>query len=301
MTVALRTPVVLSVFNRPTLAGRVFQRIAAAAPSRLYVFADGPRRDVPTDPANCAAVRAIVEKVTWPCDLRLNIADHNMGCKARTISGLDWVFEQETEIIFFEDDTLPDLSFFTFCDEMLSRYREDSRVSSICGSQLVRRKKEPYSYFFSRLPGWGRGVWRRSWAGFDGTMSDWPDIRDSGILSNVFMRKSHQDYWIRIMNKAYSGGVDSWSYPYILTCWMQNRLNIIPAQSLVDNLGFGSEATHTKIDPGYGEITGGSLEFPLRHPPFVLPDRLYDDRAVEFQLRQSSLVARVRRRCAMRY
>ena len=41
-------------------------------------------------------------------------------------SGISWVFSQVEEAIILEDDCVPHLSFFRFCEEMLERYRTDS-------------------------------------------------------------------------------------------------------------------------------------------------------------------------------
>jgi hypothetical protein len=40
---ALKTPVVFLVFNRPELTARVFAEIRRARPERLLIVADGPR------------------------------------------------------------------------------------------------------------------------------------------------------------------------------------------------------------------------------------------------------------------
>jgi hypothetical protein len=39
-------------------------------------------------------VRAIAEKVDWPCDVHGNYAEENMGCGRRVASGIAWGFEQ---------------------------------------------------------------------------------------------------------------------------------------------------------------------------------------------------------------
>ncbi|MBP1464246.1 hypothetical protein EYB53_000860 [Candidatus Chloroploca sp. M-50] len=65
--VGLTTPVVLIIFNRPELVQQVWQVLRAVRPSRLFIIADGPRLDHPEDAALCAACRAIVEQVDWPC------------------------------------------------------------------------------------------------------------------------------------------------------------------------------------------------------------------------------------------
>jgi len=57
------TPVILLVFNRPHTTQRVFEVISQIKPKQLFIVADAPRANQPTDVENCAKVRSIVEQV----------------------------------------------------------------------------------------------------------------------------------------------------------------------------------------------------------------------------------------------
>src|SRR5438876_1571704 len=103
MSSMLTTPVALIIFNRPETTARVFAEIARARPSKLLLVADGPRLDHPEDVEKCAATRAIVERVNWPCEVLTNFSEANLGCKARVSGGIDWVFNQAEEAIILED------------------------------------------------------------------------------------------------------------------------------------------------------------------------------------------------------
>ena len=133
---ALETPVAFLVFNRPETTARVFAEIARARPRQLLVVADGPRTNRPGEDERCAAVRRIVERVDWPCDVRTNYSERNLGCRARVSSGLDWVFEEVEEAIVLEDDCLPHPTFFRYCETLLDRYRHDERVACISGDDF---------------------------------------------------------------------------------------------------------------------------------------------------------------------
>src|ERR1019366_4022768 len=106
----------------------VFKAIANVRPTRLLLIADGPRPHKAGEPEACQQVREIISRVDWPCEVSTNFADHNLGCQERMISGFNWVFSLVEEAILLEDDCLPDASFFFFCEEMLTRYRNDSRI-----------------------------------------------------------------------------------------------------------------------------------------------------------------------------
>ena len=57
----------------------------------------------------------------------------NQGCKLGVSNAINWFFENEKEGIILEDDCIPHLDFFIFCQEMLAIYRNDERIWSITG------------------------------------------------------------------------------------------------------------------------------------------------------------------------
>jgi hypothetical protein len=191
----LSTPVAFLIFNRATTTERVFAEIARAKPRQLLLIADGPRPDREEEADRCAATRAIVDQVNWDCQVLKNYADCNLGCKKRVSSGLDWVFRNVEEAIILEDDCLPHPTFFRFCQEMLEKYRSDTRIMQICGfNALYEQQSLPYSYYFSKFgPIWGWASWRRAWEHYDVDMKLWPLVKREkaycyGPLLSTFTR-----------------------------------------------------------------------------------------------------------------
>ena len=185
-----KTPVVFIVFNRPQHTEAVFRRIAQARPPCLLVVADGPRPNKPGEAALCAKVRQIATQVDWPCEVLTNFSDVNLGCGMGPISGLNWAFEKVEEAIILEDDILPDVSFFRFCDEMLERFRNDSRISMITGFNVVQdHVPMDWSYYYSQITHcWGWATWRRSWARYDQHLKHWPAVKAAGLMREYFAR-----------------------------------------------------------------------------------------------------------------
>lgn len=149
----MKTPIVLFIFNRQDTTRRVFEAIQKARPSRLFIIADGPRANHLGKAEKCKAVRAITEDVDWDCQVKTNYSDINLGCGVRVSTGIDWVFDQVESAIFLEDDCLPHPHFFDFCEELLERYADDSRVMHISGNNHLLYHdigNAKYSYFFSR-------------------------------------------------------------------------------------------------------------------------------------------------------
>lgn len=275
----LQTPVVLLLFNRPTLTAQVFAEVARARPPRLLVVADGPRPDHPDDAAKCAAVRAVIDGVDWPCEVLTNYAERNMGLRQRVASGLDWAFSLTEEAIILEDDCVPHPTFFRFCDELLQRYRHDERVMVISGDNFqYGRRRTDDSYYFSRYNHcWGWASWRRAWQHFDMDMQLWPQIREGGWLEDILADPLAVPYWKTIFQRTYENKINSWAYRWTFACWVQSGLTILPNVNLISNVGYNQEATHTTGSSQAANIPSQPVAFPLRHPPFVLRDARADD------------------------
>ena len=275
----LETPVVFLVFNRPSLTRIVFERIAAARPRQLLVVADGPRAGRAGEAELCEEVRRIASAIDWPCELQTNFASENLGCRRRIISGLDWAFQQAEEAIILEDDILPDPSFFPFCEEMLTRFRDDARVSMITGFNIAADAAEtPHSYYFSQLTHiWGWATWRRAWKHYDERLSSWPEVQRSGLLGEFFSQKSALRYWTPILDGMHRGtGPNTWDYQWMYTNIVRGNLSVAPSVNLVQNLGFGAGATHVTDPHGAPQATVKPLHFPLQHPPAMIPSRSMD-------------------------
>ena len=258
METLFNTPILLAAFNRPELARKVFREIKEVRPSKLYFAVDGPRAGIPSDHGQCIKTRDIIKEVDWDCKLYTNFRDKNLGCKAAVSSAIDWFFKNEERGIILEDDTLPDQSFFRFCEELLERYEDDKRVMVISGDnfQFGRRFTE-HSYYFSRYPhNWGWASWRRAWNHYDVQMKLWPKVRDSGLLRGIIENKKEVSYWGNIFEKAYKGEVDTWDFQWVFACWIQSGLSVLPAVNLVSNIGFGDSGTHTKTKSGAAGARG---------------------------------------------
>ena len=269
--------VALLIFNRPELTARVFAAIREAAPENLFVIADGPRADRPEDRERCEAARAMTEAIDWPCNVRRNYATHNLGCRERVSSGLDWVFQHVEEAIILEDDCVPHPTFFRFAVELLERYREDERIMVIGGNNFQRSQRDDFSYYFSIYPQyWGWATWRRSWQLYDRDMSRWPVMRDGELLADILPDAYTRAYWRRVMEASARDENDSWGYRWTLTCWAESGLTIVPRVNLVTNTGFGEQATHTRGKSPVANVKAVPAVFPLRHPPFVVSDTLAD-------------------------
>ena len=293
----LNTPVALLIFNRPHTTERVFNAIAKARPPKLLVVADGPRPQREGEAELCAQTRAIINRVDWDCEIITEFADSNMGCKRRVASGIDWIFEQVEEAIILEDDCLPDPSFFRYCEEMLTRYRDNERVGMVSGGNLqFGRQRGSGSYYFSKYTHiWGWASWRRAWKHYDRDLTLWPAFRDEGLLTQFFETPGEQEYWRNSFQWVHEGSLDTWDVSWTFTALTHGLLQVVPNVNLISNIGFGANATHTHVVGVHANMPTQPIEFPLVHPTFVLADMEADRYIAQDQLAPSFMKRKWRR------
>ncbi len=276
----IKTPIVFIIFKRPDTTEKVFEAIRQAKPPKLFVIADGPRADRPGETENCEAARAIIERVDWECEVLKNYSDTNLGCAKRVSSGIDWVFNNVEEAIILEDDCVPDPTFFPFCEELLEKYKLDTRIMSISGQNVqLGQKRTEFSYYFSRYSHcWGWATWRRAWQYFDFDMKLWQEIKKGNFLDDVLTDKQAVERWTNILQMTNDGRIDSWAYRWTFACWLQSGLSILSNSNLVSNIGFGEESTNTGDKKSkFANLYTEALEFPLKHPPFIIRDTRADN------------------------
>jgi len=277
----VRTPVALIIFNRPDQTERVFAEIARSRPDKLFVIADGPRSDHHGEEAKCAAARAIIDRVDWPCEVVKNYADVNLGCGHRPATGLAWLFEQVEEAIVLEDDCVPHHSFFRYCDDLLEHYRHDERVMHISGDNFIPWGDDAADYGFSYYPvSWGWATWRRAFKYYDPYIKLWPVLRHTTLLQELLVNAEAVEYWTKVFDKACVQGDQHgyWDYQWLFACWAQRGLSIVPRVNLVSNIGYGDHGTHTRtVNDQLANVRTGEMMFPLKHPPCMLRLREGDD------------------------
>jgi hypothetical protein len=248
-------------------------------PSRLYFAVDGPRPDRAGEADAVRQVRELASKVHWDCEVRTLFRDRNLGCKLAVSEAISWFFSEVESGIILEDDCVAHPSFFPFAAELLEHYRDDERVMMVSGDNFQQgRKRGDHSYYFSRYTHiWGWATWRRAWSLYDHRMRAWPGLRAGSWLRDMLKSDRAADYWTRVFDETHAERNTSWAYRWMFSAWSQNGLTVLPNVNLVSNIGFGDQATHTTGQHSpIAELETTAIQFPLRHPPYVILDAMAD-------------------------
>lgn len=271
-----RTPILFLIFNRPQITQLVFNEIKKQKPKYLFIAADGPRPEKPGESALCNNAREIVNQINWDCELKTLFQDENLGCRKAVSGAISWFFENIDEGIILEDDCLPSQSFFKYCEELLEKYRDDERIFLISGYNKQNTWNEHKNdYFFSQLGGiWGWASWKRAWKSYDVEMADICDFVKENNFEKLFGKDIGRVRQKEIMS-VIEKNINTWDYQWGYARHKNNGLACVPSKSLIENIGFGSEATHT-FGPNNDLVIRNEMVFPIKDNKFFIPDREYD-------------------------
>lgn len=264
------TPLLLIIYNRPLIFKKLLEALREVTPRKIYVFCDGPRSD--KDKEKVLLTRKMIEKIDWKCDLKIKFNDNNLGCQKGVSSAISWFFEQESCGVILEDDCVPSKSFFTFTSALLKKYKDDLRISMISGSNLgFTDINERDSYFYSRHSAvWGWGTWADRWKVYNKHRGQ----KMNQIFSDENIRECKKigitNKFILNSKKSFEGELDSWAYLWTYFNLIENRLSVIPANNFIENIGFGRDATHTKIETSQSRLKRQELTQPISHPASVI-------------------------------
>jgi hypothetical protein len=197
----------------------------------------------------CEETRAVITQIDWNCEVKTLFREHNLGCGLAVSEAITWFFKQVEQGIILEDDCLPDPSFFTFCEILLEKYKDDYRVSTIgaCNYQLENNTENSY-YFSIYAHIWGWATWRRTWNLYTYAITDYK----KEMINNQFKTRKERSYWHTVFNNPDKiAEINTWDYQLQYVNFKYNTLSVIPAINLVKNIGFYN-GTHLAADiPAY--------------------------------------------------
>ncbi len=261
------------VYNRPQLTKKIFRCIQAVKPKHLFIAADGPSKNDNRDVDLCQQTRQIKDMIDWDCRVEILFQDKHLGCKKAITSAIDWFFKAVDAGIILEDDCMPHVSFFPFCEQLLEYYKDDERVGAISGSHpFDDRISVNESYFFSNYNRiWGWATWARAWRKNDPDIRYWPELKKKKIHYGFFSGKAEVKKWEKIWDKCYRKEIDTWDYQWYLAKRKESMLTAVSCENSVTNVGFGKDSTHTSnILSDVSMRPACEIAFPLKHPSHVV-------------------------------
>lgn len=280
--------VLILFFNRPETLKLMFEEVKKARPSHLFLYQDGARDE--RDRAGMEASRQIVadENIGWECDVHRMYQTKNYGCDPSNYMSQKWAFSIVDKCIVLEDDDTPSQSFFPFCKEMLDRYENDARISMISGTNYDETTPGmPCDYLFTTafsINGWA--TWRRVVDQWDEHYGFLDDEYATRLLGNLIKERRYQHNFLRFCQYHRSLGKAYYETILHAAIFLNSGLSIVPRVNMINNAGASGEGVHLSgsnrdLPKAYRRIfTMGryELNFPLKHPRYVIEDVEYKNR-----------------------
>lgn len=281
-----KTPILLILYNRVEETHNLFQIIRKIKPEKLYVAADGANKAIKMDYNQCLKTRSVIMP-EWKCDAQYLFHENHLGKSKNIYQAISWMFEHEEEGIILFDDTLPNIDFFHYCEQLLEKYRDVPEIMHIGANYLERKKKYlKNSYHFTAYAFiWGFATWRRTWKKFDLEIGDnFEKVHE--VIDKYVKNPFEKMYCHHIYNVLRKYKLDYWEYQYNYHIWEQNGLCVSPNVNLVTNVGFKRRKRRIRK-----LIKGTAPILPLEHPEKIERNRKAD--AYTFKKVYSRRLARI--------
>lgn len=277
----VNTPVLFETFVRVDYARQVWEAIKAAQPKKLYFYSNKGRAEKEGEIERNDEIRGWVKEIDWDCELHTWFREECVDVYTSLKGAVDWICEHEEAWITLEDDIVPTLAFFSFCDQMIDYYRNDNRVWYVSGDNFFNLNPSGYDYIFSSyhwMYGWA--TWRDRWLAID-----WDNLRidemiKQGIPFHLYKTKAQGESRVRQLRKIkdFVERTKCWDYIMGMVCDQHNAVGVFPIRHLITNIGQSGE--HNKNDKKlFVNIDASyfSSEYAINiRPPFIFRDFEYD-------------------------
>lgn len=285
----MKLPVVLFIFRRVDTLEAIADRIKKYNPPIIYVYGDGPRNE--SESSDVTGAREEIQRLLYGLNVVYDFSENNRGVKENIGGGALKTFKKEVSAIFLEDDNLPSDSFFSYCEDLISFYKNDDDVLWVCGTNYLGSKlaDSEKSYFYTKnlLPcGWAS--WREKFTKYyDINMTSLNDetmaVVKANYTSKALMRQEVQAIYHTYLNINSDGASVSWDRQMNYALRFHNKLGIMPKVNLIKNIGadefsvHGGTSLQIEMTSRFCEIESSDLAFPLEHPDSKIIDDVIEN------------------------
>lgn len=286
-------PVRVNIWIRPECQRAQFEVLKRACPTILFLQSDGGRNGEEWD-AIMKNREIFDTEIDWNCIVYKIYEKHNNGLYAMMTKVRNFIWSKVDRCLFLEDDQIPSISCFQFHAELLEKYKNDLRIQCICSvNQLEVYSDCTSDYFFSRQGSiWGCSQWRNRAVDF---VEKFQEADNPYTLRLLKQRTRHNTMaWRRLnaylKNDKCDGHIAGSEFYIDFSMYAHNMVQIVPKKNLLSYIGDTPNAAHASernlLPKSIRRVFGMKayeLEFPLKHPFFVIPD-------IEFEKKRNRIM-----------
>ena len=276
-------PVRVMIWNRPDLQRKQFEVLRQARPSIMFLVSDGGRTEA--EQALIVESRRVFDDIDWECTIYRYFFDSNNGMYTMMKLMRKEIWSKVDRCVFLEDDYIPSVRFFSYCAELLEKYKDDERIQQITGHNVFETylDAEPYDYFFTQEGWsiWGTATWKRVAMEYEYPL----DYADNEYMKKCLKQNCSRFWYKKVIGycngELVDGHVPGSEYFTAINSALNHRLSIVPTRNMISNEGMvGTHSDLKKIKklPKYFCTPTYELDHEIRHPKYVIDDKDYGKR-----------------------
>jgi len=238
-------PILVTAFNRPDYVSKVLNAIPKSYKGKVFISIDGPRLNSSSDLLSQSQTIDVCERFKRERnDCEIWVSEKNLGPRWAIKTAITNFFSLVSDGIVLEDDCIPSPNFFIFMNEMLQRYRHDSRIMQISGSNFLQESAS-VSYYFTKINDvWGWATWRDRWIQSENmTLPSESDLKNQVL--DYFQDCLMAEWFMSYCLPMYSNESQIWSIDWSLAILFQKGLIVNSGINLISNIGFDLQGTNS--------------------------------------------------------
>lgn len=262
--------VALFLYNRPAETMKTLEALFLNENFRninLHIFIDGPKNkfDVEKQIDISNIINEFYQKESNKVDnvrIKVNHSLINYGLAHSIINGVSTIFKNENcdFLIVLEDDIVTSNIFLTYMKIMDEKFREDEMISTISAFNPISEEvnsdplfKDVEAFLHQRSSSWGWGTWRNKWDKNIWSIDElYIKLNNNLVLKDCLKRESPDI--LPMLDDQKNKRIDSWAVRWVVSQYINNFYTVYPKKSLIQNIGFGKQATHTNVNNKKGYL-----------------------------------------------
>ena len=256
----VETPVLFETFVRVDYARQEWNAIKKAQPKKIYFYSNKGRAEKEGEVECNNEIRSWINEIDWDCELHTWFREECVDVYTSLRGAVDWICEHEEQWIVLEDDVVPTPAFFSFCDQMIEKFKDEKNVWYISGDNFYNLNPSGYDYIFSRyhwMYGWA--TWRDRWKKIK-----WGDFGMEKLLNESICYKLYKTKNQAIKRERQICDIkdmvlktNCWDYAFGLTVDSNLGFGVFPIRHLIHNIGISGQhhdnpvITFVNVEPSY--------------------------------------------------
>lgn len=194
---------------------------------------------------------------------------------------MNWVFDNEEQAIILEEDCVPSLPFFEFCDYFLDKYKNNPQIGFISGDNYLDKYDIGESdHIISRVfYMFGFATWRDRWQSCNFKI-EVDEFLEKKFLDSYYANKQILKFWNNYYKNISQFMKDThcWDYAFAMNNIIRKSYGVSPKYNLVQNVGIYGAHSNGANDNSKKEINIKSSTYPFNNNIIIpiQPDENYE-------------------------